>query len=230
MKNKILKISTLVTVFVLGLLIYSGTVAAAPPLSKNLKTTPPGTGEGVLKNAGAQNRAVLIGANLVSVSGAILTVTTGGKTITVTTDEKTKFRRKFWGKGSLTEMQSGDLLTIHGKYTDTQRTKVLASQVRDNSIQKRNGTFAGRIQTVNPSGFVMETASRGNQTVTISTNTKITNRVGTIIPGERLLAGHKVRVRGLWNKTVNTITEVTAIKDYSLPVISKVKPTVTVTE
>jgi len=32
--------------------------------------------------------------------------------------------------------------------------------------------------------------------------------------------GHKVMVKGLWDNKLNTVTEVTFVRDYSLPVIS----------
>lgn len=227
MINKILKTTFLSIISILLILSLAIPVLAAQPLKNTAAGTP---GANLKKSAMAQERVNLTGASLTSVSGTTLTITKDGKTITVTTDTKSRFRRKFWGKAALSEMQSGDILNIHGRWTDSTQTKLLGILVRDTSIQKRFGVFVGQVQTVNSSGFVMDTAARGTQTVTLEATAKIINRTGTAITQDRILAGHKVKVRGLWDKTRSTITAVANVKDYSLPVSTKVKPSITVTE
>ena len=72
-------------------------VKAAVPL----KNTAVGTREGILKKVGTQNSAIINGASLTSTSGTTLIVSYNNQTITVTTNDKTKFRRRFWGKGNI---------------------------------------------------------------------------------------------------------------------------------
>ena len=135
----------------------------------------------------------------------------------VLTDGKTQFRRRFWGKGSFAEIQVGDTVSVIGKWTDDTHTTIQATLVRDLSIQKFIGVFFGTVQSLTGSGWVMTTVNRGNQTVTASSATKFTDRTGQPLTQSDVVAGHRVRVRGLWDRKNNTITEVTAVKDFSLP-------------
>lgn len=199
-------------------------VKAAVPL----KNTAVGTREGILKKVGTQNSAIINGASLTSTSGTTLIVSYNNQTITVTTNDKTKFRRRFWGKGNIEEMKSGDILNIYGKWTDAAKTSVLAILVRDTSIQKRFGVFVGQVQTINDNDWVIETASRGTQTVTLSKTVKLYNRKGEAITQTQILAGHRIKIRGFWNKTKNLITDTTTVKDYNLPVVLNTKPSIAV--
>lgn len=162
-------------------------------------------------------KAAVGSGTLTAVSGTTLTVTKDGKTYTVLTDSKTQFRRKFWGKGTLSEMQVNDMVNVIGQWTDDAKTTVQAKQVRDLSLQRRRGVFVGTVQSLSATGWVMQAESRGVQTVTVSSSSKFVNRKGAIIAQGDIKVGDKVRVNGLWDKTAGTITEVTQVKDYNLP-------------
>lgn len=165
-------------------------------------------------------RASLGKVTLTAVSGTTLTVKDAdGKTYTVTTDAKTQFRRRFWGKSSLAEYQIGDTLAIIGKWTDDAHTTIAATTIRDISIQKRFGVFFGTVTSVTSTGLVIDTINRGSQTVTIDSTTKLFDRKQSTIQQAAIVVGHKVRVHGLWNNTAKTITEVTVVKDFSLPIV-----------
>lgn len=169
-------------------------------------------------------RAVLGKVQLTTISGSVLTVSKDSKTYTVSTGifEKctTKFVRRFGGTSTLSELTVGDSLEIVGRWTDDTKTAVEACIVRDLSIQKKRGTFVGDVVSISDTGFVMTTVSesRQNQTVTVGSATKIVNRKEVAITLSDIKVGHRIRVKGLWNKTNNTVTEVTHVKDYSLPV------------
>lgn len=63
----------------------------------------------------------------------------------------------------------------------------------------------------------IETVYQGSQTVTVTSSTKFVNRkVETIIQSD-IAVGHRIRVKGLWNNKTNIISEVTHVKDFSLP-------------
>lgn len=151
-------------------------------------------------------RAFVGEVKLDSKDGTTLKVSKDGKTYTILTDDKTQFRRRFWGKGTLAEMQVGDMLWVIGKWTDDTHTSVLARLVRDLSLQKRRGTFVGVVQSLTSTGWIMQTVNRGLQTVTISGTTQADVKVGD-----------RVKVQGLWDKTNSTITEVTKVKDFGTP-------------
>jgi hypothetical protein len=160
-----------------------------------------------------------VSGNVTAVSGTTLTMNDkNGKSISIITDDKTQIRRLYFGKGTLAEIQVGDRVDVIGKWTDDTKTTIQARLVRDLSIQKRYGVFFGTVQSLSSTGWVMTTVNRGNQTVTVSSATKFTDGKETVITQPEIVVGHKVRVRGLWDKQNNTVTEVTQVKDFSLPV------------
>lgn len=154
---------------------------------------------------------------------ADLTVSKGDKTYTVKVMAKTVLLRKFGGKSDLTEFSVGDILSVRGKWTDEAKTILEARVIRDLSIQKRKGTFWGTIKSKGDNLFVLSSANRGDQTVYLAGDTKIVNRKQETIIFAELLIGHRVRVSGLWDNKLNKITEVTKIKNWSIP--AKAMPT-----
>lgn len=181
-----------------------------------------GTQEGFLK--GLFNRATILNGVVTDKSGNTLTVTKDGKSYTVLTDDKTKFRRHFWGKSSLNEIIVGHSVNVFGTWSDNAKTTIKARLVRDLSVQRRFGAFIGNVLSLTSSGWVMETNNRGNQTVTVSSTTKFVNRKQEPITKSDILVGHRLRVKGLWDRTNNTITEVAQVKDFSLPLKPSVTP------
>lgn len=177
----------------------------------------------VLKALTARGVKVALGTGtLKSKSGdvvpATLVVTKDGKDYTVNVDANTQLRRRFWGKATLSEFSAGDTLNVIGKWANDEKTTVDAKLIRDASIQKRFGAFVGEVTSLSSTGWVMKTVQRGDQTVTVSTTTKFINRREQPITQADVKVGDKVRVKGLWDSKANTITEVTGVKDYSLPV------------
>lgn len=171
-------------------------------------------------------RAVITTGKVVAKEGTTLTIIRDGENYTVLTDEKTQFRRKFWGKSSLEEISVGDLVNIIGKWTSEEKTEIRAILIRNLSVQKRRGVFFGKIKSVSGSGFVMETAKKSELAVTIEASTKLVNRKMEVITLADIKVGHRVRVRGLWDSTKKTITEVKQVKDFSIPVIPSPSPEV----
>lgn len=166
----------------------------------------------------AELRVRIDGGTLTAKNGNTLTVTKDGVANSVLVDSNTQLRRKFWGKATIEEMSVGDSINVLGKWIDDSKSTVQARLVRDLSIQKRFGVFIGTVTSLSP--FIIDT-HRGAQTVTFLAATKFFNRKGETIRQAEILVGHRVRVRGLWDNKLNTITEVTQVKDYSLPL----KPT-----
>ncbi len=176
----------------------------------------------------AQNllgKAAIASGQVTAKSGTALTVVSDGKTSTVNTDANTQFRFRFWGKGNLDAIAVGHMVNVIGKWQDDAHTSILARQVRDLSLQKRFGVFVGEVKSLLSNGWVMSTVSakRADQTVTVSASTKFVNRKEQSISQSDITVGQKVRVKGLWDSEANTVTEVTQVKDFSLPVV--VKPT-----
>lgn len=152
-----------------------------------------------------------------------LTVLKDGKSYTINIGTTTVLRRRFGGKGALGEMAINDTLSIVGKWVDEAQTTIDAKLVRDESIQKRLAVFVGKVKSVNGSTIVLESVARGAQTVTVSAGTKYVARNQVALTLTDIKEGHLIRVKGLWNRQLNSVTEVSHIKDYSLPTIKPTK-------
>lgn len=170
-----------------------------------------------LKNSIKNKSAKIIDGKAASISGTTLSVTKDGKTYAVDTDSSTKFIRHFWGKSSISDISVGDNLNVWGTWTDASDTTIKARLIRDLSIMKRFGTFFGSITSVASDHFTIQTLQRGSQDVYFTNSTKFVNRKEETIVSGDIKSGDRIRVKGLWDKNLNKITDVTQIKDFSLP-------------
>lgn len=180
-----------------------------------------------LVNAG---KAVIIGGTITAKTDTTITVEKDGTSYLVNVSDNTQLRRRFWGKSTTNEFSVGNTVNVYGAWTDDTKTAINARMIRNLSIQKRFGVFFGQVKSLLPTGWVMSTVSskRPDQTVTVTSDTKFEDRRGqTIVQGD-VQVGHRVRVKGLWDSSANTVTEVKQVKDFSLPVVT-VTPTATPT-
>lgn len=164
----------------------------------------------------------------------VLNITSGsdvGAQVIVNVGINTKITGKFNGASNLSEVSINDSLMIVGKWNDQNKSLFNALHIRDLSIQKRSGVFFGTVSSTDPAikTVVIETERRGEQKITLSSGTKLVNRKMETLAFSDLLAGHRIRVKGMWNNNTNTITEVSQIKNFTLPVIEKISPTPTPT-
>jgi hypothetical protein len=175
-----------------------------------------------------KNSRATVNGQVTAVGSATITVNNNGTNVQVDIGSNTHFRRKFWGTSSLSEISVGDTVQVIGKWTSTADTEVTAVLIRDISIQKRNGVFFGTVTSLTSNGFVVNTIHRDSETVTIG-SAKIVDRKGNTLTASQIQVNDKIRVRGMWDSNLKTITEVTEIKDFSLPVQTSVSPTPTAT-
>lgn len=154
-------------------------------------------------------------------------VVKGDQSVTLKISDKTIILRKFGGKSSISELHIGDTVTARGTWVDETKAVLDTRVLRDLSIQKRHGTFWGKIKSINSEvkTFVLETAGRGEQQVFVGSETKIVSRNQIVLTFADLAVGHRVRVTGLWDLTLKTIGEVKTIKDWSLPPKNTLTPT-----
>jgi len=222
-----------------GSMLFLGSVSrvfAAPAVSvgqqirKEIQGVRKENLENLVASAGAvkvwiRTRTGLLKATVTAKATNSLTVKAeDGNEYTVQVDNMTQWRRKFWGKSDLNETSVNDVLNIHGKWMNEERSQIQATLIRNLSIQKRNGVFFGTVKTLTSGGWVMTTVGRGNQTVTVSGGTRFIDRTGMGIGQSAILVGHRVRVMGLWDSKNNTITEVSQVKDFDLPAKSTPTP------
>ncbi len=219
--------SSIISLLFLGATVIP--VFAAPPAwvthRRDLKNLYRGSGNTPSVKLGRSMQARIINGVVTGISGTTLTVSANGVTYTVDTNSSTIFRRHFWGKSFFSDISVSDHVNIFGKFTDTTKTTILAQMVRDLSVMKRFGTFFGTIQSISGSTIFMQTLRRSSQTVTVSGSTKLINRKEQTIALTDIKVGQKIRVKGLWDQTNSTITQVKQIKDFSLPVVNTPTPT-----
>jgi len=161
-------------------------------------------------------KITVIGTNNFSITGE-------DGTFQVNITNQTKLLRKFGGKSALSEYSVGNEIVVFGKFTDSTKLIIDARTIRNNSIQKRFGAFFGKVTAKNTDNFIMETLERGTQTVYFGT-AKIVDRKETVISYSDIKAGDRVRVKGIWDQTLNKINEVIHVKDFSIPVVVPTQP------
>jgi hypothetical protein len=146
-----------------------------------------------------------------------LTISNDNKTINVTIDSNTKFIRHYYGKSSIAEISVGDNVNVWGVFTDANKITLQAKVIRDLSVMKRHGVFFGDVTSKGDNQLIMKSVNRGNQTVTITSSTKLINRTGQKITFSDIQVGDRVRINGMWDKNGNTVTETQEAKDFTLP-------------
>jgi len=204
--------------FLVSLIGLGFFVAPALAARKN-QPDPTPKARGILNFFAKSGRVVIGDATITSLGlTGDFTVSAGGKDYPVYTDANTKFRRLFWGNGAFSDLRVDDKVNIIGTWTDDSHTAINAFMVRDLSVQKKHGVFFGTIDSISGSTFVLKTLRHNSITVTTGSSTKFINRSGGAITFSNLATGQRVRVRGLWDKTAGTLTEVTEVRDFSLPV------------
>ncbi|VVA44435.1 conserved exported hypothetical protein [Candidatus Roizmanbacteria bacterium] len=169
--------------------------------------------------ARVKGKITVVGADNLSISG-------DDGTFQVNVTDKTQLLGKFGGK---TKLKLSDYLVDHevmviGKFTNEDKTIIEAKVIRNLSIQKRRGAFFGTVLTKGTDSFTMQTLKLGVQTVYFG-NAKFVERNETSMTYTDLKIGDRVRVKGVWDKTLNKITEVTQIKDFSIPIVVPTKTT-----
>jgi hypothetical protein len=142
-----------------------------------------------------------------------------GKIYQVNMTEKTQLRRRFWGKSSLSEFSVGDEVNVIGRFTDETKTTIDAVLIRNLSIQRRWGVFFGEVLSKEGSVLTIKTIGRGELKVYLTNSTKLVNRRGETITLNDIQVGHRIRVKGVWNKDLKEIKETEEIKDFSLPAV-----------
>lgn len=172
---------------------------------------------GLSKKTNKGSQARIINAQVSTVSANSLTVSKDGKSYTVNILVNTTVRRHYWGKSSLSEFSVGDKVNIWGVWTDDTKTTVDAKLIRDLSIMKRFGVFIGNVSSKDSASFVIKSLNRGDQTIFIDSKTKFVNRKEESISFSNLNMGDRVRVKGLWDKASNKVTDVVQVKDFFLP-------------
>jgi hypothetical protein len=146
--------------------------------------------------------------------------------------EEAKLVRQYWVESGLDEFSVGDVINVFGYLDQTDSHLIHAKTIRNISLQKRITLFKGIIGSVNNvmNTFVLQTLSHGDQTVAVTSETKIVKSepvfciqvVGAHCPATSsvlatindLSAGDAVVVRGIWNEGSKKITAESVITGF----------------
>jgi hypothetical protein len=233
------KLSSIITVLIVSGVVFVAPVAAQSPTAtkdqiKMIREEAKNQQKAIKKNAKDQikdlrqlnqasksaqkkNKARINKATVTAITGTTLTITKDGKTYTVSTSAATKLRRHFGGASSLAEYAVNNVIDVHGQWSNVEKTAIAATSIRNRSVMKRRGTFHGSVVSKNGNNIVIASKNRGNQTATVTATTKYVARNQTPLTLNDIAVGHKIRIKGIWDKSNNTLTQVTQIKDFSLP-------------
>lgn len=152
------------------------------------------------------------------------------KFIRLTSLKKPSFGAIFWGKSTLNEFSVGDEVNVIGRYNNEEKTIIEAILIRNKSIQKRWGVFFGEVLSREGNILMIKTINRGDLKVYIVNSTRLINRLEETITLNDIQVGHRIRVKGVWDRQLKEIREVEEIKDFSLPPFSTKSLTPTETE
>lgn len=113
-----------------------------------------------------------------------------------------RLTRHFGAQMGMGDIQVNDQLFVVGTFNGT---TVMAKTVQNLSLQSRKGEFTGTVKSVSTSSFVLTSNNRGDQTINISTTTKIMkgDQLATLTD---LTVGAQVHVDGVWDRTNSNVT------------------------
>ncbi len=113
-----------------------------------------------------------------------------------------KLVRRYGGTMTVSDIQFNDQIFVQGTLVGT---SIKAKSIEDFSLQVRNGTFSGTVQSVSGNSFVLKSQNRGTQTVLTSASTKFLKN-GSAASLVDVVVGATVSVEGIWNNTNSNIT------------------------
>ncbi len=152
------------------------------------------------------------GAKVTSISGNTINAVSGWESASlnwaVVADSSAEIIRRHGGKGSLSEVSVGDIISFQGTMDPTIASPltVKAKIIRDFSVQKITATVNGTIKSVNASttSFVINDEKLGDIAVSVGSTTKITygNQPGTFA---NILVNARAMVSGLYNSALKTL-------------------------
>ena len=159
----------------------------------------------------------IVKGNLVSVSEDVLTVNTGSNQFDIEIDDKSKVISKYYSKIDPSDLKSGDLISIWGKWIDEAKTAIRAKLIRDLSKEIRKGVVNGIISNITSSSVIVTKANGKQFTVSFDDQTKIMNRKGELLQYTDLKNNDHVAVTGLVDHTNLTVTNTSKVRDLDLP-------------
>lgn len=137
-----------------------------------------------------------------ALSGTNITVLGNNGSSYVIDASSARLVRRYGGTMMVSDIQLNDQIFVQGTLVGT---AIKAKAIEDFSLQARNGTFSGTVQSVSGNSFVLKSQNRGMQTVLTSASTKFLKN-GAVASVADVMVGATVSVDGIWNNTNNNLT------------------------
>lgn len=152
--------------------------------------------------AGVAHPQTMMG-TVTMVSGTIFTITTEGNAMITVDGANARVVRRFGAPMELAEIMVNDRVQARG---EREGNRLVATFIRDLSVQARQGEFRGEILSINTTSqsFVLRTKERGDQTVMITASTTVKKNGSPAVFAD-LAVGQHVFVSGVWNRTNNIV-------------------------
>ncbi len=161
------------------------------------------------------------GAKVLSKSGTSLTVKAEGKMVTVATDG-TVIIGRFDELETLADIHVGDKIRVRGTFTNDADTAVTAQVIRDLTSNHMHKTVLGTLKAVTgEKTFTFKIRHKGVVSAILANNAKLIDRRERPISLGDLKAGDTIRITGVWDPQTKTFTQVTRLKDFSIPAQKK---------
>lgn len=218
MKHK----SPVVGIFLaLSLIIFTSSVLAESGrgLKKTERTGTSKVGERIKKN----ELKVKITGVITSLSENTLTVLSDGKSYSVVISQSTQetqgtiLKRRYLGRATFAQFSVNNKVKVMGTWANDDHSIIDASRIWNLSISKYRGAFVGIVQSIDSSTIVFDPVKKERHTAYLSATTKYLNRNQQIIALSDIKVGHKVRIRGTWDKSNKKVFDVINVVDMSLP-------------
>ncbi len=161
-------------------------------------------------NARITGEVASVGENTLTVTGD------DGKSYVLNINSETKLVRRFGGLSTISEFNVGNKINAFGVFTSEDETTVDVKMIRNLSIQKKWGVFFGTVKSKGDASFTLESSNRGTQTVYVE-GAEFKNRREEEMVYADVQVDQRVRVKGMWDRSSNEITDVDEVKNFSVP-------------
>lgn len=145
---------------------------------------------------------VSLSGKVTALSGSTVTLLAANGSSYTVDASAAKLIRRYGAVMTVADIQMNDQLYVQGTLLGS---TIKAKLIQDLSLQARNGSFTGTVQSISSDRFMLQSNNRGVQTIFFASSTKFM-KGNTPATSADLRTGMSVRVDGVWNNTNSNVT------------------------
>ena len=130
----------------------------------------------------------------------------------VEVDSKTKFYKN----KSISNIRTGDELSVTGKTLTGDNSIILAQSIRDWTLNPRVGSFKGKVVSITNNQLKILIRNNYDLLVVVD-GSKVLDKRGVVTDLSKIRIGDSIKAKGNWNESTKTLTSVALIRDFNLP-------------